>query len=84
EYIIKHTKHPVATGGSPIVTWLPNQLATVLRTMQEVGAKIDSTQLLPENKALVDVLTKRADAQARILDREVADLRKEIKDQDKV
>ncbi|KAF9334475.1 hypothetical protein BG006_002080 [Podila minutissima] len=84
EYIIKHTKHPVATGGSPIVTWLPNQLATVLRTMQEVGAKIDMAQLVPENKALVDVLTKRADAQARILDREVADLRKEIKDQDKV
>lgn len=21
EYIIKHTEHPVATGGSPIVTW---------------------------------------------------------------
>ncbi|KAG9326375.1 hypothetical protein KVV02_003726 [Mortierella alpina] len=84
EYIIKYTKHPVATGGSPIVTWLPNQLATVLRTMQEVGAKIDASQLLPENKSLVDVLTKRADAQARILDREVAQLRTEIKDQDKV
>ncbi|KAF9105878.1 hypothetical protein BGX29_011185, partial [Mortierella sp. GBA35] len=84
EYIIKYTKHPVATGGSPIVTWLPNQLATVLRTMQEVGAKIDERALLPENKALVDVLTKRADAQARILDREVAHLRTEIKDQDKV
>jgi indoleamine 2,3-dioxygenase len=24
EYIIKHTKYPRATGGSPIVTWLPN------------------------------------------------------------
>ncbi|KAF9123839.1 hypothetical protein BGW39_008641 [Mortierella sp. 14UC] len=84
EYIIKYTKHPVATGGSPIVTWLPNQLATVLRTMQEVGAKIDERALLPENKALVDVLTKRADAQARVLEREVAHLRTEIKDQDKV
>ncbi|KAG0352974.1 hypothetical protein BC939DRAFT_278186 [Gamsiella multidivaricata] len=84
EYIIKYTKHPVATGGSPIVTWLPNQLATVLKTMQEVGAKIDENRLLPENKDLVNVLTKRADAQARILEREVAHLRTEIKDQDKV
>ena len=25
EYILKRTAHPVATGGSPIVTWLPNQ-----------------------------------------------------------
>lgn len=31
EYILKHTTHPVATGGSPIVTWLPNQLAAVLK-----------------------------------------------------
>jgi hypothetical protein len=31
EYILKHTSHPVATGGSPIVTWLPNQLASVLK-----------------------------------------------------
>ncbi|KAG0318643.1 hypothetical protein BGZ99_005565 [Dissophora globulifera] len=84
EYIIKYSKHPVATGGSPIVTWLPNQLATVLKTMQEVGSKIDASQLLPENKSLVDTLTRRADAQARILDREVATLRTEIKDQDRV
>ncbi|KAG0232336.1 hypothetical protein BGX31_005182 [Mortierella sp. GBA43] len=84
EYIIKYTKHPVATGGSPIVTWLPNQLATVLRTMQEVGSNIDANQLLPENKSLVDVLTKRADAQARVLQREVAHLRGEIRDQDRV
>ncbi|KAH8911788.1 hypothetical protein BR93DRAFT_15162 [Coniochaeta sp. PMI_546] len=26
EYILKRTSHPTATGGSPIVTWLPNQL----------------------------------------------------------
>jgi len=41
EYILKKTKHPVATGGSPIVTWLPNQLMAVLEAMEEVseGAK---------------------------------------------
>jgi len=36
EYILKKTKHPVATGGSPIVTWLPNQLMAVLEAMEEV------------------------------------------------
>ncbi|KAF2420997.1 IDO-domain-containing protein [Tothia fuscella] len=30
EYILKRTKHRTATGGSPIVTWLPNQLQAVL------------------------------------------------------
>jgi len=33
EYILKMTSHPTATGGSPIVTWLPNQLQAVLEEM---------------------------------------------------
>jgi indoleamine 2,3-dioxygenase len=37
EYILKRTAHPTATGGSPIVTWLPNQLVAVLDAMNEVG-----------------------------------------------
>ncbi|CAN9250774.1 unnamed protein product [Alternaria alternata] len=37
EYILKHTSHPTATGGSPIVTWLPNQLTAVLRQMVETS-----------------------------------------------
>lgn len=35
EYILKQTSHPTATGGSPIVTWLPNQLGAVLAEMLE-------------------------------------------------
>lgn len=36
EYILKKTNHPVATGGSPIVTWLPNQLQAVMQAMVDV------------------------------------------------
>ncbi len=36
EYILKKTSHPTATGGSPIVTWLPNQLFAVTDAMTEV------------------------------------------------
>lgn len=36
EYILKRTAHPTATGGSPIVTWLPNQLQAVLAEMESV------------------------------------------------
>jgi len=36
EYILKKTSHPTATGGSPIVTWLPNQLQAVIQAMGEV------------------------------------------------
>lgn len=36
EYILKKTNHPTATGGSPIVTWLPNQLFAVMDEMANV------------------------------------------------
>lgn len=36
EYILRRSKHPTATGGSPIVTWLPNQLLAVMDLMLDV------------------------------------------------
>ena len=36
EYILKYSKHPMATGGSPIATWLSNQLLTVLDLIIEL------------------------------------------------
>jgi indoleamine 2,3-dioxygenase len=39
EYILKKTSHPTATGGSPIVTWLPNQLQAVMEAMAELWEK---------------------------------------------
>jgi indoleamine 2,3-dioxygenase len=36
EYILRRSKHPTATGGSPIVTWLPNQLFAVMDLMLDV------------------------------------------------
>ncbi|KAK3327304.1 indoleamine 2,3-dioxygenase gamma type [Cercophora scortea] len=36
EYILKRTSHPTATGGSPIVTWLPNQLQAALGEMSRL------------------------------------------------
>ncbi|KAL1916654.1 uncharacterized protein VTP21DRAFT_5358 [Calcarisporiella thermophila] len=83
KYILEHTEHPRATGGSPIVTWLPNQLSTVLRVMEEVSANINTSTLSPELKGLVEEIGKRAVAQRRVLEREVSELRKIFKDQDR-
>lgn len=81
EYIIKYTQHPVATGGSPIVTWLPNQLGVVLSAMADVGEKLDLSQLTQQDKILAKELMKRAASQNRILKREVAELSKRFKGQ---
>ncbi|CAG8688074.1 9712_t:CDS:2, partial [Ambispora leptoticha] len=85
EYIIKHTNHPVATGGSPIVTWLPNQLSTVLQQMAKVGQTINYAQLSLENKILVDEIVDRANTQERVLKREVTILKDRFgESQDKI
>ncbi|KAF2014756.1 IDO-domain-containing protein [Aaosphaeria arxii CBS 175.79] len=42
EYILKRTAHPTATGGSPIVTWLPNQLQAVMAQMVDTSAYCQS------------------------------------------
>jgi indoleamine 2,3-dioxygenase len=74
EYIVKHTQHPVATGGSPIVTWLPNQLAAVLDLMDTVIDGIRRDDLTMDNRVLVSEITARVSAEQNVLQREVVDL----------
>ncbi|GBC30035.2 uncharacterized protein OCT59_010427 [Rhizophagus irregularis] len=78
EYIIKNTAHPVATGGSPIVTWLPNQLGTILDQMNKIGQTIDYNKLTPENKIIIDEIVNKVNAQERVLKREVKFLKQQF------
>eukprot|EP00898_Chlorokybus_atmophyticus_P007743 jgi/Chlat1/7970/Chrsp69S09185 len=71
EYILKRSAHPVATGGSPIATWLPNQLRTVLEAIEDGLATIDHTGLSSEGRELLESVRRRSEAQIRLLDREV-------------
>ncbi|KAL4512274.1 hypothetical protein ABPG72_005276 [Tetrahymena utriculariae] len=81
-YILKQSKHPRATGGTPIITWLPNQLATVMQAIVNIQSFIKEEKLSHENKLLYLELTKKADTQLRILNREVEELKKEYPGQD--
>jgi len=65
EYILKRTAHPTATGGSPIVTWLPNQLQAVLAQMNDAAGHCKG---VPGVQDVVDVV----DAQMSSLRKEVA------------
>ncbi|KAL5606124.1 hypothetical protein BROUX41_006108 [Berkeleyomyces rouxiae] len=44
EYILKQTSHPTATGGSPIVTWLPNQLQAVMDEMETIYSSVHGAE----------------------------------------
>ena len=82
EYIIRFTDHPVATGGSPIITWLPNQLKAVMDQMVAVKEHVDPSQLRPELSVLHDQLTRKAQQQERLLVKEVQELKKKFPGQD--
>lgn len=40
-YIIRQTKHPTATGGTPITSWLPNQLGATMEYMEDTIARVE-------------------------------------------
>lgn len=57
------------------MTWLPNQLMTVLDVIEEVASGIDRSLLTKEHAALVQEIEQRADAQKRVLLRDVQKLK---------
>lgn len=62
---------------------LPNQLGAVLDLLDTVSGQIKKDQLTESNLIRVEEITKRAQAQKRFLDREVASLKTKFKDQDR-
>ncbi|KAJ4418367.1 hypothetical protein N0V82_005648 [Gnomoniopsis sp. IMI 355080] len=68
EYILKMTSHPTATGGSPIITWLPNQLIAVLRDMKNIASLIGEERLSESERDIMDLVRR----QEETLKKEVA------------
>ena len=42
KYIMQNTGYPKATGGTPITSWIPNQIKAVLSAMAVLGSKIEN------------------------------------------
>ncbi|KAI1322552.1 indoleamine 2,3-dioxygenase-like protein [Xylariaceae sp. FL0255] len=66
EYILKQTSHPTATGGSPIVTWLPNQLQAVMEEMHEIYEDVSGGSDGPANlgdkcRDIMDLVDRQRD-----------------------
>ncbi len=48
KYIMANTKYAKATGGTPIISWIPNQITAVLIYMSDV------LELIPDNSSFID------------------------------
>lgn len=77
-YILSFSKHPVATGGSPIVTWLPNQLLTVIDYIKTNSKLLEGVELPSGLAYNYNAILRRAMADERIIRREVANRNKVI------
>jgi indoleamine 2,3-dioxygenase len=67
KYIMANTTYPTATGGTPITSWIPNQIMAVISQMEDVVKAIkelvttdDTDALALYNKNLSSLPTKRA------------------------
>ncbi|KAF4126278.1 indoleamine 2,3-dioxygenase [Geosmithia morbida] len=76
EYILKRTSHPTATGGSPIVTWLPNQLRAVLDDMADVHARSKARHpegLGPTAERVMEIAIRQRDSLRKEVDKYCAE-----------
>jgi indoleamine 2,3-dioxygenase len=48
KYIMANTKYAKATGGTPIISWIPNQITAVLNYMSDV------LELIPDDSSFID------------------------------
>lgn len=68
EYILRRTQHKTATGGSPVVKWLPNQLSAVLELEKQI---IDDVEAMGWQDEFVRDTKELVDRQAASLEKEV-------------
>ena len=65
-YIIRRSTHPTATGGSPIVTWLPNQLQAVMKLMTSTWEGISVEQRAGVSKDVVEMMENVVDQRDKL------------------
>lgn len=82
KYIIDNIRYPKATGGTPITTWLPNQLGACLEYCQSLIVNIDPAQLSPEEREHFKFLEDSVNQQIRKLFDEVQGLQSQFDNQE--
>jgi indoleamine 2,3-dioxygenase len=58
KYIMENTKYPVATGGTPVHTWLPNQMKAVMTFYETIKNKIPTDSLCSLELQLLNTIDK--------------------------
>lgn len=82
KYIIDNIKYPKATGGTPITTWLPNQLGASLEYCQGLIKTIDGNNLATEHREDFERISQETHDEIEKLFNEVVGLQDEFEGQE--
>ncbi len=77
KYIMANTKYATASGGTPVISWLPNQIEACLKSMAELINVIDHTSLSPDATAMFRDLKSTFQNKVTLLEEQLLELRKE-------
>ncbi|MDB9976755.1 indoleamine 2,3-dioxygenase [Flavobacteriaceae bacterium] len=84
KYIMANTKYAKATGGTPIISWLPNQMKAVLKEMNNVIDLIEIKDLNSEVCDLFNGIKNEIDKKVELLDHQLELINKKSFSADKV
>jgi indoleamine 2,3-dioxygenase len=84
KYIMENTKYPVATGGTPITSWIPNQIMATLQSIQKIVNNTDKlftsedrTQQDKEQRALFIEYVEEYNRMCQCLEKQIEELNKD-------
>ena len=79
-----NTKYAKATGGTPIISWLPNQMKAVMKEMNNVIELIVIKDLSPVTRDLFNEIKNKIDKKVELLDHQLELINKKSFSADKV
>lgn len=82
KFIMKNTTYSVATGGTPITTWIPNQMLATLNYMDDIIKKIHT--LKQYSNSVFDTISSNYLKKRQILEDQIEELHKQMYNVDKI
>lgn len=83
-YIMENTKYPTATGGTPITTWIPNQITATLDAMQPIFDKGINLKRTNEQNKLCEKYALQYQRMRECLNKQIQELSNETYNTSKV
>jgi indoleamine 2,3-dioxygenase len=77
KYIMANTKYSTATGGTPVISWLPNQIEACLKALSVLITSIDVKNLGIDEAFMFSSIKDNQAKKLELLDKQLDELKKE-------